>query len=156
MQEEFSNQRLLLGTHGPSAEESELNQVQIHKLKMPVDHAQVHQKDNKSMYDRTEKIMIDQEIYHDGEVNKARHMPQSHNIIATKTASGEVHVFDYFKHPSKPTDWGIRPNLRLVGHNSEGYGLSWNPLQDGILLSGSDDGIICIWDINQLSKQDSN
>ena len=48
MQDEYSNQRLLLGTHGPSAEENELNQVQIHKLKMPVDHAQVRQKDNKS------------------------------------------------------------------------------------------------------------
>jgi histone-binding protein RBBP4 len=55
-------------------------------------------------------------------------MPQSHNIIATKTVGGEVHVFDYFKHPTKPNDWGIRPNLRLMGHNSEGYGLSWNPL----------------------------
>lgn len=41
MQEEYSNQKLLLGTHGPSAEEGELNQVQIHKLKMPVDQSQV-------------------------------------------------------------------------------------------------------------------
>ena len=95
-------------------------------------------------------------MYHEGEVNKARHMPQSHNIIATKTVSGEVHIYDYFKHPTKPSDWGVRPNVRLVGHTSEGYGLSWNPQHEGLIVSGSDDGVICMWDINQVSRNESN
>ncbi len=41
--------------------------------------------------------------------------------------------------------------MRLVGHSKEGYGLDWNPLQVGLLLSGSDDNRICMWDINQSS-----
>ena len=76
-------------------------------------------------------------------------MPQSHNIIATKTVSGEVHVFDQFRHPNRPSNMTeVKPNLRLSGHQREGYGLSWSPRKDGFLLSGSDDGIICLWDIN--------
>ena len=44
------------------------------------------------------------------------------------------------------------PNLRLTGHTKEGYGLAWNPNTVGILLSGSDDGALCIWDINEISS----
>ena len=32
-----------------------------------------------------------------------------------------------------------RPDIRLKGHTKEGYGLSWNPNQNGNLLSASDD-----------------
>ena len=52
--------------------------------------------------EKKEKFGVDIAINHPGEVNKARQMPQSHNIIATKTVSGEVHIYDYFKHPAKP------------------------------------------------------
>lgn len=99
--------------------------------------------------ERRERITVDIQINHAGEVNKARHMPQSHNVIATKTVSGEVHLFDYFKHPTRPADAEVRPNMRLLGHRSEGYGLAWNPTQEGLLLSGSDDGVICVWDVNR-------
>ena len=75
-------------------------------------------------------------------------MPQSHKIIATKTVSGEVHIFDYFKHGSTTTE-EVKPDLRLLGHTREGYGLDWNPTQQGLLLSGSDDNRICLWDIGQ-------
>lgn len=33
------------------------------------------------------------------------------------------------------------PDLRLKGHHKEGYGLSWNPLVNGHLLSASDDHV---------------
>jgi len=39
----------------------------------------------------------------------------------------------------------------LAGHSKEGYGLSWNPQQEGLLLSGADDSLICIWDIKDQS-----
>lgn len=67
------------------------------------------------------KIEIDIKINHEGEVNRsfkndilsrliillaiinrARYMPQSPFIIATKTPSAEVLIFDYSKHPSRP------------------------------------------------------
>lgn len=50
----------------------------------------------------TGRISIVQQINHDGEVNRARHCPQNHFLIATKTVSADVYVFDYSKHPSKP------------------------------------------------------
>ena len=70
------------------------------------------------------KIETDIKINHEGEVNRytlhratgygslnyfnpllshrARYMPQSPFIIATKTPSSDVLVFDYSKHPSRP------------------------------------------------------
>jgi histone-binding protein RBBP4 len=95
-----------------------------------------------------EKISIQTQINHAGEVNKARYMPQCMNIIATKTTSGEVHIFDYFKHPSKPSNDEVKPDLKLLGHKKEGFGLAWNPVRPGYLLSGSDDNLICVWDVN--------
>jgi histone-binding protein RBBP4 len=40
------------------------------------------------------------------------------------------------------------PDLKLVGHKTEGYGLAWSPFRAGHLLSGSDDAQICLWDIS--------
>merc|ERR1712106_844415 len=48
------------------------------------------------------KIEITQKINHEGEVNRARHMPQNPYLIATKSSASEVYVFDWSKHPSKP------------------------------------------------------
>jgi histone-binding protein RBBP4 len=99
------------------------------------------------------KVNILQSINHDGEVNRARYMPQNPFLIATKTVSAEVYVFDYSKHPSKPPQEGTcNPDLRLRGHKTEGYGLSWSPFREGHLLSGSDDAQICLWDIHGLAK----
>jgi len=53
-------------------------------------------------------------------------MPQKRNIIATKTISGEVHIFDYFKHPTTPENDEVKPQIKLAGHSKEGYGLNWN------------------------------
>lgn len=48
-------------------------------------------------------------------------MPLNPFLIATETVSAEVFVFDYTKHPSKPSPNGIRaPDLRLTGHRTEG------------------------------------
>lgn len=61
-----------------------------------------------------------QQINHAGEVNRARVMPQNPFMIATKTVSAEVYVFDYSKHPSKPKPDGLcHPNMKLTGHKTE-------------------------------------
>ena len=72
---------------------------------------------------------------------------------STKTVSAEVYVFDYSRHPSKPDPGGrCNPDLRLTGHKTEGYGLSWAPHREGHLLSGSDDAQVCLWDVSAATR----
>lgn len=98
--EEYSSHKLLIGTHvSQTTDECEANQIQIMSVKMPVENL----KTQLVQHEKKERFAMDIVVNHPGEVNKARHMPQSHNIIATKTVSGEVHIYDYFKHPTKPT-----------------------------------------------------
>ena len=59
-------------------------------------------------------VQVIQLINHDGEVNRARYMPQNPFVLATKTISADVYVFDYAKHPSKPpAEGGCNPDIRL-------------------------------------------
>ena len=86
-------------------------------------------------------------INHEGEVNRARFMPQNPFLVATKTVSGELHVFDTSRHPARPpAGGGAAPDMRLTGHTDQGFGVSWSPLLTGRLLSGSNDARVCVWD----------
>lgn len=81
-------------------------------------------------------------------------MPQNPCIIASKAITGEVYIFDYTKHTSNPPPNGqCNPDLRLLGHTQEGYGISWNPIAKGQLVSASEDGTVCLWDISAVSKE---
>ncbi|GBF91406.1 hypothetical protein Rsub_04146 [Raphidocelis subcapitata] len=151
--QDFSKQRLILGTH---TSDNEQNYLMLAEVQLPLQDSEVDAR----AYDdeRGEvggfgsahgKVNIVQQINHDGEVNRARAMPQDKFKIATKTVSAEVWVFDWARHPSKPpADGACNPDLRLIGHRTEGYGLAWSPFHRGHLLSGSDDAQICLWDIN--------
>lgn len=153
---DYSLQKVILGTH---TSENEPNYLMLAQVQLPLDDAE---NDARHYDDRPDiggfgcangKVQIIQQINHEGEVNRARYMPQNPFIIATKTVSAEVYVFDYSKHPSKPPlDGACNPDLRLRGHNTEGYGLSWSKFKQGHLLSGSDDAQICLWDINATPK----
>lgn len=154
---DYSVQRLILGTH---TSEGEQNYLMLAEVQLPLEDTEIDAR----QYDdeRAEvggygaasgKVQVVQQINHDGEVNRARYMPQNPFLIATKTVSAEVYVFDYSKHPSRPQHEGTcSPDLRLRGHKTEGYGLSWSPFQEGHLLSGSDDAQVCLWDINAVTK----
>jgi WD40 repeat protein len=103
------------------------------------------------------KVDIVQRIHHEGEVNRARYMPGKPNIIATKSVGGLVYVFDYTKYPSSPpVDGTCDPLLKLRGHTKEGYGLNWHSKQEGRLASGSDDSLVCIWDIEGAISSSAN
>ncbi|GFO12640.1 LOW QUALITY PROTEIN: histone-binding protein rbbp4 [Plakobranchus ocellatus] len=153
---DYSLHRLILGTHTSD----EQNHLLIASVQLPNDNAQF----DASHYDSDKgefggfgsvsgKIEIEIKINHEGEVNRAR-LPQNPCIIATKTPSSDVLVFDYTKHPSKPDPSGeCIPELRLKGHQKEGYGLSWNPNLNGHLLSASDDHTICLWDVNNTNQR---
>nr|XP_043623000.1 WD-40 repeat-containing protein MSI1-like [Erigeron canadensis] len=82
-------------------------------------------------------------------------MPQDASIIATKTNDSEVCIFDCKNHSAKPPRGGkikSSPDLRLMGHSHEGFGLSWSKFKKGLLLSGSYDSKVCLWDINQIPQ----
>ncbi|KAJ1919959.1 Histone acetyltransferase type B subunit 2 [Mycoemilia scoparia] len=156
---DYSVQRVLLGTH---TSDNEQNYLQIAQVQMPRDDIALEKRklnpDTNEIggYGAAEcKINIIQRINHDGEINRARYMPQNPDIIATKTVveNGAVFIFDRTRHPSNPPNDGIcRPDIKLVGHTKEGYGLSWNPLVEGQLISASEDFTVCHWDIKGVTK----
>eukprot|EP00798_Chlamydomonas_sp_ICE-L_P001886 gene1886-33302_t len=133
---DYSKQKLIMGTHTSDGEQ---NYLMIGEVQLPTEDSELDAR----QYDdeRNEvggyggahgKVNIVQQINHDGE-----------------TISADVYVFDYSKHPSKPSPDGVcRPNIVLKGHRTEGYGLAWSPFMSGHLLSGSDDAQICLWDIS--------
>ena len=154
---DYSVHRLILGTHTTDGEQ---NYLMIGEVKLPNEDAEVDAR----KYDdergeaggfggKEAKVEITQRINHEGEVNRARYMPQNPYLIATKSITAEVNVFDWSKHPSKPkADGTFEPDLVCKGHTKEGYGLAWSPHNEGILLSGSDDSLICTWDVSQGTK----
>jgi histone-binding protein RBBP4 len=93
------------------------------------------------------KFEITQKINHEGEVNKARYMPQNPDIIATLGVGGTCYIFDRTKHPNNPVDDDVRAQMKLVGHTDEGFGLHWNPREEGMLATTSQDSTVRIWNI---------
>eukprot|EP00188_Purpureofilum_apyrenoidigerum_P002911 Plantae.Rhodophyta-Purpureofilum_apyrenoidigerum.ctg29620.p1 GENE.Plantae.Rhodophyta-Purpureofilum_apyrenoidigerum.ctg29620~~Plantae.Rhodophyta-Purpureofilum_apyrenoidigerum.ctg29620.p1 ORF type:complete len:333 (-),score=36.00 Plantae.Rhodophyta-Purpureofilum_apyrenoidigerum.ctg29620:29-1027(-) len=149
-------QSMLLGTHAP---ETEQNYLMIADVRIPDLDAQPAEKEGsaengaiggnlKSKLHEVEKVEIIQKINHEGEVNRAKSMPQNFYLVATKAPSGQVLVFDTNRHTLKPSVRGVcTPQLRLGGHKREGFGLCWNAVHEGQLLSGSDDALICHYDV---------
>lgn len=149
--------RLLLGTNTSGKDKEYLI---ITRVNMPTRH-DVNPRDYNAelgdvgAYGSTVDVFrweVIQTIEHPGEVNKARYMPQNPEIIASMVGdgsdtvkSGTVLIFDRTKHPLKAT--GFNPQMQLVGHTKEGYGLSWNPKKEGTLASASNDKTVRVWNI---------
>jgi histone-binding protein RBBP4 len=73
-------------------------------------------------------------------------MPGNPDIIATRTSHGPVYIFDRTKHTSVPNPDGVcNPEMILMGHTKEGYGMSWHPTKQGVLLTASEDTTIHSW-----------
>ncbi|KAL0226423.1 hypothetical protein P9112_013747 [Eukaryota sp. TZLM1-RC] len=98
-------------------------------------------------------VKIIQSIPHPGEVNRARVSPHQSNLIATKDPQGKVNIFDFTKHSSRPRPTEKpNPNMVLNGHSAEGYGLGWSRTTEGLVVSGSYDKLVCVWDIREDQK----
>jgi histone-binding protein RBBP4 len=156
----YSKHRLLIGTH---TAEGQPNYLQIANVQLP----NPAPPDAKDYNEETGEIgghgaaankpatevkfNIIQKITHPGEVNKARYQPQNPNIIATMATDGRVLIWDRTKHSVTPSP-SQQPQIELLGHQKEGYGLNWSPLEDGHLATASEDQTVRLWDINQASK----
>jgi len=171
---DYSVQRLLLGTHTSGGE---ANYVHIAEIRLPLEDTEIDARLLDPTSDASAaaaaggaavpaqvggyaatygKVEIVQSMLHAGEVHRARVMPQQSHYIATKSPSPDVFVYDRSLHPARPAAAAgaaagaalvPTPDFRLVGHDKEGYGLSWNPREAGQLLSGSEDHLICFWDL---------
>lgn len=147
--ENYRTHRLLLGTH---TSEGIPNHLQIAEVKIPktaIPNAEDLDEDRGEIggYAKSGtpiQFKITQKIDHPGEVNKARYQPQNPDIIATLCVDGKILIFDRTKHSLFP-DGKISSEIELVGHKQEGYGLSWNPHEQGCLASGSEDTTVCLW-----------
>lgn len=78
------------------------------------------------------------------EINRARYCYERPSLVATTHSNGEILLSEKGEVLNK-----------LVGHSSEGYGLSWNSINKNILISGQTDKRICIWDITK-NKQENH
>merc|ERR1711970_854015 len=145
---------MIIGTHTSSDEQ---NHLIIASIALPADNTSfdgVKYNTDKAEFGgygsggQFGNFNIEVKMNHDGEVNRARYCPHNPNLIATKTPDQDVFLFDYSKHTSKPEGRECRPELRLKGHTKEGYGLAWNTNEEGIILSGSEDTTVCLWDIS--------
>mmetsp|Transcript_11273 Transcript_11273/g.25277 ORF Transcript_11273/g.25277 Transcript_11273/m.25277 type:complete len:525 (+) Transcript_11273:199-1773(+) len=99
------------------------------------------------------KITVRMKIKHEGEVNRARYMPQNHFVVASRGPQAEVYVWDLSKHPSFPDESSpFAPQAMCVGHTKEGYGLAWSGHTAGRLISGSEDTTVCLWDVSAVTS----
>lgn len=152
--------RLLLGTHTSdgSANFLQIADVQIPKAVVPNPDDYDEERGEIGGYGKAGDIAalkcdIVQRIEHPGEVNKARYQPQNPDIIATLGVDGRILIFDRTKHPLQPASLGkVNAQIELIGHKEEGFGLNWNPHEEGCLASGSEDTTMCLWWVKHLTK----
>ena len=151
----YSAHRLLLGTHTSGEAQ---NYLQIAHVQLPnpvtpdVDNYDEEREEiggygggaSKKVPAMEVKFNIVQKIDHKGEVNKARYQPGNPNIIATMCTDGRIMIWDRTKHSSTPTGI-VNPQMELLGHEKEGFALSWHPTQDGHLATGSEDKTVILW-----------
>ncbi|KAL3869279.1 hypothetical protein ACJMK2_041982 [Sinanodonta woodiana] len=129
--EDCSFHGLLLGTRTSPDEQNYLTA----SLQLPNENPpeSARHNDNQSV---SSEIKIEMKINHEGAVNKA------------------CLIFDCTKHTYAPDPSGLcSPELILKCHHKEGYGLSWNPIQNGYIISGSGDHTIYLWDINSMPTE---
>ncbi|CAK8571828.1 unnamed protein product [Lathyrus sativus] len=146
----YSVQKIILGNYTNGYDQSYLiiAEAKIPNENVDQDYSSDFGCPNNNDVNGDNNFKIIKKINHDGDVNIARYMPKKDSIIATKTNGGVVCIFDIEKQLPMDSDDLARPELRLIGHKADGYGLSWSNFKSGHLLSGDYDGNICIWDIN--------
>ncbi|GME81555.1 unnamed protein product [Ambrosiozyma monospora] len=167
-----TNQRLLLGTY--SSGFNKFESLSLYQLKLPhtitantisetlsMDTDFSPEKNEFVYSQHTDKFKngfsLMQRIPHRGDINKAKYMPQNPNLIATATNLGDLLVFDRTKKPNNFDESTISTtkqyeDIKLKFHNADTWGLDWNSHIEGQLVSGSNDGMLALWDITKVEK----
>nr|ACS87864.1 conserved hypothetical protein [Angomonas deanei] len=90
----------------------------------------------------------EQALIMDAPVLKIRAMPAETNILAVKTASGFVGIFNTVQELRNDAAGHTVPDALLRGHSRGGFGLSWNTQKPGYIASASDDGYVNYYDVS--------
>lgn len=79
-------------------------------------------------------------------------MPQACHIVATWADSGKVHMWNLeaqrraLDKPGEKAPVNAKPIFSSEAHKEEGYALDFSPHSTGRFLSGSNDGMIFLWE----------
>ncbi|EFJ52946.1 hypothetical protein VOLCADRAFT_30886, partial [Volvox carteri f. nagariensis] len=109
-------------------------------------------------------VRIVKTIYHPGEVNKVREIPQHPEVVVTHTDSPQLYVWNMDQQPNRrPQSAGLaaaasssssssdapsRPDLVLVGHEDDApFPLACSAAQPRV-GSGGNDQLVLVWDLN--------
>ncbi|KAG5472319.1 hypothetical protein LSCM1_03718 [Leishmania martiniquensis] len=84
----------------------------------------------------------------DAPVLKIRAMPAETNIIAVKTASAFIGVYNLVQELTEDEAGRTVPDALLRGHRRGGFGLCWNTLKPGFIASAADDGYVNYYDVS--------
>lgn len=137
---------LLLGTNAARQSRNYLKVLRVH-LPAASDETDGAE-DGSSALQQSETVTTQQTINHPGPVSHAKYSPLNPYFVATATVTGEVMLFNLQSSPLKaPPDGRCHPTAHLLGHNAACRSVSWNPHEEGILLSSSVDSTLCIWDV---------
>ncbi|KAJ4411490.1 Histone acetyltransferase type B subunit 2 [Didymella pomorum] len=148
----MSQHRVILGTHTSNQAQNYLQiaHCEIPDFRTPELSEVSEDRDEVGGHGNAKRpfdFKIVQKINHPGEVNKARYQPQNPDIIATLCPDGRALIFDRTKHPLQPKGDAIQFEAECVGHELEGFALSWSPFYEGHLATGGEDVTVKTWDI---------
>lgn len=108
---------------------------------------------------------LSQRIPHINDINKMKHCPSNPDLIATSSNNGNIRIFDRSKKPTNFTNTASSLDsikieetcdILLDFHKSESWTLDWNPINNNVLASGSNDGSIAIWNLKNQFNLSSN
>ncbi|EAN32953.2 WD domain G-beta repeat protein [Theileria parva strain Muguga] len=93
-------------------------------------------------------------IKHKGIVNRIKACPQNSRLVCSMSDTGNVHIWDIQNQLNNISsdNWKSesphkkKPLFSCSLHESEGYAVSWNPLVNGRLATGSCDGSLVQWE----------
>lgn len=131
------NSRILLGTH-TSGEDT--NYLKVSSTQLPLSSKDLSSSENSPKV--STKIKITEKLRNNFEINRARYLPQSPNIVASINGEGEIDLYHLSEGKKEAT-------AHWKSHEANGYGLAWNNYKKGYLLTGSDDRSVIVTDVER-------
>ncbi|GMM36261.1 transcriptional modulator [Saccharomycopsis crataegensis] len=93
------------------------------------------------------KLRISNEWKHDDLIEIIRINPKSRKLATFGASSGDISIYDFLVDSSSSSNNPIK----LKYHKKPGTALEWKPSDQNVLISGSRDATIALWDISSSS-----